>query len=57
MENKTVKVDPDTHEEVVAYTQHSGGKIGAFYDLAAKEKLERLPKKEKAKYNSHRVRI
>ena len=50
MSDKTIKVDKDIHNEVVLHTIKNGSKIGKFYDIAAKEKLERDTKKEKQEY-------
>jgi predicted HicB family RNase H-like nuclease len=41
-ENKiNVRVDKKIHAKVVKYTRKSKHSIGGFYDLAAKEKLEK----------------
>ena len=47
MANKTVKLDADIHKLVDEHTQKVGGKIGKFYDIAAKEKLDKLTKPKK----------
>lgn len=41
-EGVNVRVDKDIKELVETHTKEVGGKIGKFYDLAAKERLERL---------------
>lgn len=46
MAEKSIKVNPEIHKQVDEHTQKIGGKIGKFYDIAAKEKLERENKVE-----------
>jgi hypothetical protein len=50
MAEKSIKVDNDLHSQVVAYTINTGQKIGKFYDIAVKEKLERERQTEKVQY-------
>ena len=55
MGQKSIKVDEDIHKEVDDHTQATGGKIGKFYDIAAKEKLAReqaVKKPFKPKYQT-----
>jgi hypothetical protein len=47
MAEKSIKVDNDLHSQVVAHTISTGQKIGKFYDIAVKEKLERERQTEK----------
>ena len=47
MAEKSIKVDNELHSKVVAHTMNTGQKIGKFYDLAVKEKLERESQTEK----------
>lgn len=51
MAEKSIKVDVDIHATVVSHTEKTGQKIGKFYDIAAKEKLERERRTEKAQYD------
>jgi hypothetical protein len=44
MSEKSIKVNPLVHQLVDEHTQKVGGKIGKFFELAAKEKLERETK-------------
>jgi len=37
----SVKVDNEIYNKVIDHTQNTGGKIGKFFEIAAKEKLER----------------
>jgi len=57
MAMKTVKVDEEVHNEVVAHTQNNDGKIGKFFERAAKEKIERETAGEKAQYDKKLNRI
>jgi hypothetical protein len=50
MAEKSIKVDNDLHSQVVAHTINTGQKIGKFYDIAVKEKLERERQTEKVQY-------
>jgi L-amino acid N-acyltransferase YncA len=50
MAEKSIKVDNDLHSQVVAHTINTGQKIGKFYDIAVKEKLERERQPEKVQY-------
>lgn len=50
MAEKSIKVDNDLHSQVVAHTIKTGQKIGKFYDIAVKEKLERERQTEKVQY-------
>jgi hypothetical protein len=50
MAEKSIKVDNDLHSQVVAHTINTGQKIGKFYDIAVKEKLERERQTEKLQY-------
>jgi hypothetical protein len=50
MAEKSIKVDNDLHSQVVAHTINTGQKIGKFYDIAVKEKLERERQIEKVQY-------
>jgi len=50
MAEKSIKVDNDLHSQVVAHTINTGQKIGKFYDIAVKEKLERERQTEKVEY-------
>lgn len=47
MAEKSIKVDNELHSKVVLHTMTTGQKIGKFYDLAVKEKLERERQTEK----------
>lgn len=37
----SVKIDNDIYQQVIDHTQNNGGKIGKFFEIAAKEKLAR----------------
>lgn len=37
---KTIKVSPEIHKLVDEHTQKVGGKIGKFFEIAAREKLK-----------------
>jgi len=50
MAEKSIKVDNELHSQVVAHTINTGHKIGKFYDIAVKEKLERERQTEKVQY-------
>jgi hypothetical protein len=50
MAEKSIKVDNELHSQVVAHTINTGQKIGKFYDIAVKEKLERERQTEKVQY-------
>lgn len=50
MAEKSIKVDNELHSEVVTHTINTGQKIGKFYDIAVKEKLERERQTEKVQY-------
>ena len=50
MAEKSIKVDNELHSQVVAHTINTGQKIGKFYDIAVKEKLERERQIEKVQY-------
>jgi hypothetical protein len=52
MAEKSIKVDNDLHSQVVAHTINTGQKIGKFYDIAVKEKLERERQTEKVQYEN-----
>jgi hypothetical protein len=57
MAEKSIKVDNDLHSQVVAHTTNTGQKIGKFYDIAVKEKLERERQTEKVQYEDAGKRI
>jgi L-amino acid N-acyltransferase YncA len=57
MAEKSIKVDNDLHSQVVAHTINTGQKIGKFYDLAVKEKLERERQTEKVEYENSGKRM
>jgi L-amino acid N-acyltransferase YncA len=57
MAEKSIKVDNDLHSQVVAHTISTGQKIGKFYDIAVKEKLERERQTEKVQYEDAGKRI
>lgn len=37
----SVKVDSEVYEKVIEHTQKQGSKIGKFFEIAAKEKLQK----------------
>lgn len=39
-DGENVRVDPDIKAKVTEYINNNGGKLGAFYDTAALEKLK-----------------
>ncbi len=57
MANKTIKIDEDVHDSVQQHTEKKGGKIGKFFEIAAKEKMERERLSEKVKYNEQGIKI
>lgn len=46
MANPSVKIDRDLYNSVIEHTQKNGSKIGKFFEIAAKEKMERDAEKE-----------
>ncbi len=39
--SKSVNIDPDVHSAAVIHTQKNGTKLGKFFSIAAKEKMDR----------------
>lgn len=46
MAGKSVKIEEGVYNSVIEHTQKNGSKIGKFFEIAAKEKMERDAEKE-----------